>query len=135
LQEAVLSDHFIQPEFSINYTDHQYEVTCNVQLPANLIPISNNECESPMFFQHGSNFYIWKKPEDILLVEQFLPTGKLIIAEKDWSEKLTSFILPISKNYPVHFANVKKEEVKDVKPELKILLKEKGEYPAFSTSF
>lgn len=135
LQEAVLSDHFIQPEFSINYNHHQYEVSCNVQLPSTLISISNNECESPMFFQHGANFYIWKKPEDILLVEKFLPSGKLIIAEQDWSEQLTSFILPISKNYPVHFANVKKEEVKDVKPELKILLKEKGEYLLFQPVF
>lgn len=135
LQEAVLSDHFIQPEFSINYNNQQYEVSCNVQLPSTLIAISNNECESPMFFQHGSNFYIWKKPEDILLVEQFLPTGKLTISEQDWSQQLTSFILPISKNYPVHFANVKKEEVKDVKPELKILLKEKGEYLLFQPVF
>lgn len=135
LQEAVLSNHYIQPEFSINYNDHQYEVTCNVQLPSTLISISNNECESPMFFQHGANFYIWKKPEDILLVEKFLPSGKFTIAEKDWSEQLTSFILPISKNYPVHFANVKKEEVKEVKPELKILLKEKGEYLLFQPVF
>jgi len=135
LQEAVLSDHYIQPEFSINYNNNQYEVSCNVQLPSALISISNNECESPMLFQHGTNFYIWKKPEDILLVEKFLPSGKLNIAEQDWSEQLTSFILPISKNYPVHFANVKKEEVKDVKPELKILLKEKGEYLLFQPVF
>jgi non-specific serine/threonine protein kinase len=48
---------------------------------------------------------------------------------------LQEFILPLSKEYGVHFANVKKEEVKDAKPELKILLKEKGEYLLFQPVF
>jgi SNF2 family DNA or RNA helicase len=135
LQEALLSDHFIQPEFSINYNNQQYEVTCNVQLPAKAFAINENECESTMFFQQGANFYIWKKPEDILLVEQFLPTGKKIIAEQDWAQQLTDFILPLSRTHSVHFANVKKEEIKDAKPELKLLLKEKGEYLLFQPVF
>ncbi len=135
LQAAQLSDHFIQPDFSINYHNQQYEVTCNVQLPAKAIAINENECESSMFFQQGANFYIWKKPEDILLVEQFLPTGKKIITEQDWAQQLTDFILPLSRTHSVHFANVKKEEIKDAKPELKLLLKEKGEYMLFQPVF
>ena len=41
------------------------------------------------------------------------------------------FILPLSREFNVHFGNVQKEEVKDVKPEVKVLLKEKGEYLLF----
>ncbi|WP_439505226.1 DEAD/DEAH box helicase [Sediminibacterium sp.] len=135
LQEAQLSDHFIQPEFSINYINQQYEVNCHVQLPTKAFAISENECESSMFFQQGANFYIWKKTEDILLIEQFLPTGKRIIHEQDWAQQLTNFILPLSRTHSVHFANVKKEEIKDAKPELKLLLKEKGEYLLFQPVF
>ncbi len=135
LVQATLSDHFIQPEFTINYQHQQYEVSCNIQLPSAIINISENGCEAPMFFQHGAVFYIWKKPEDILLVEKFLPTGKIVIPEQDWARQLTEFILPVSRTHPVHFANVKKEEIKDAKPELKILLKEKGEYLLFQPVF
>jgi SNF2 family DNA or RNA helicase len=135
LVQVALSDHFIQPEFTINYQHQQYEVSCNIQLPSAIINISENGCEAPMFFQHGTVFYIWKKPEDILLVEKFLPTGKIVIPEQDWARQLTEFILPVSRTHPVHFANVKKEEIKDAKPELKILLKEKGEYLLFQPVF
>lgn len=135
LVQANLSDYFIQPEFIINYNNQQYEVSCNIQLPSSVINISDNGCESPIFFQHGSVFYIWKKSEDILLIEKFLPTGKIIISEQDWAQQLADFILPISKSHLVHFANVKKEEIKDAKPELKILLKEKGEYLLFQPVF
>lgn len=135
LIQAVLSDHFVQPEFTIHYNNQEYEVSCNIQLPSAIINISENACEASIFFQHGSVFYIWKKPEDILLVERFLPTGKIIIPEQDWAKQLSDFILPISRTHPVHFANVKKEEIKDAKPELKILLKEKGEYLLFQPVF
>jgi non-specific serine/threonine protein kinase len=135
LVQGRLSDHFIHPEFSIQYNQQQYEITCQVQLPTGLVPIHENACTSAMFFQYGNQFYIWKKPEDILLVEPFILTGKKLIPEQDWAEQLTNFILPLSKNYPVHFANVKKEDIKDAKPELKILLKEKGEYLLFQPVF
>jgi len=43
--------------------------------------------------------------------------------------------MPLSKEYHVHFNNVQKEEVKDIKPEWKIQLKEKGDYLLFQPIF
>ena len=135
LEQASLSDQFISPEFEISYTNNQYIVDCRIKLPTGELNISDNLNDSHFLFQHEQQFFIWKKPEDILLVEKFLPTGKLVIEPENWSKQLQDFILPLSKEYGVHFTNVKKEEVKDAKPELKILLKEKGEYLLFQPIF
>ena len=135
LEQVSLSDHYISPEFEVNYKNGHYTVDCRVKLPLADLNITENACDSHFLFQYHQHFFIWKKAEDILLIEKFLPTGKMLIEAKDWSSKLQEFILPLSKEYAVHFTNVKKEEVKDAKPDLKILLKEKGEYLLFQPVF
>ena len=97
--------------------------------------ISENESESALLFQSHNQFFTWQRSEDIMLVERFLPTGKISIAAENWAVQLQQFILPLSKEYNVHFTNVQKEEVKDIRPEVKILLKEKGDYLLFQPVF
>ncbi|MEI6263928.1 MAG: SNF2-related protein [Sphingobacteriia bacterium] len=135
LEQASFSDHFISPEFEISYINNQYIIDCRIKLPLADLNITDNGSSSHFLFQYLQQFFIWKKAEDILLVEKFLPSGKMVIEAENWSKQLQEFILPLSKEYGVHFTNVKKEEVKDAKPELKILLKEKGDYLLFQPIF
>jgi superfamily II DNA or RNA helicase len=135
LEQASFSDYFISPELEISYNNNQYTVDCRVKLPLADLNITENAANAHFLFQYHQQFFIWKKAEDILLVEKFLPSGKMVIEAKDWSQQLQEFILPLSKEYGVHFTNVKKEEVKDARPELKILLKEKGDYLLFQPIF
>ena len=55
--------------------------------------------------------------------------------KEEWSKKLVDFILPLSKEYIVHFGNVRKDELKDVKPEVKLMLRERGDYLLFQPVF
>ena len=126
---------FISPEFEVNYANGKYEVDCRVKLPLADLNISDNETESAILFQYNNQFYTWKRAEDIMLVEKFLPAGKISIPAEDWAAQLQQFILPLSKEYNVHFTNVQKEEIKDAKPEIKIMLKEKGDYLLFQPVF
>lgn len=135
LKQAELMQQFISPEFEVNYTNGRYEVDCRVKLPLADLNISDNESESALLFQYHDQFFTWQRAEDINLVEKFLPVGKISIAAEDWAVQLQQFILPLSKEYNVHFTNVQKEEVKDCKPEVKVLLKEKGEYLLFQPVF
>ncbi len=135
LKQAELMQQFISPEFEVNYTNGRYEVDCRVKLPLADLNISDNESESALLFQYHDQFFTWQRAEDINLVEKFLPAGKISIAAEDWAVQLQQFILPLSKEYNVHFTNVQKEEVKDCKPEVKVLLKEKGEYLLFQPVF
>jgi superfamily II DNA or RNA helicase len=135
LLPAELMEQFISPEFEVNYINGRYEVDCRVKLPLADLNISENESESALLFQYHNQFFTWQRSEDIGLVEKFLPTGKISITPENWAAKLQQFILPLSKEYNVHFTNVQKEEVKDARPEVKILLKEKGEYLLFQPVF
>lgn len=135
LLQAELMQLFISPEFEVNYANGSYEVDCRVKLPLADLNISDNESESALLFQYHNQFFTWQRSEDINLVEKFLPTGKISIAAEDWAVQLQQFILPLSKEYNVHFTNVQKEEIKDCKPEVKVLLKEKGEYLLFQPVF
>ncbi|MFX8782206.1 hypothetical protein ABTM76_20300, partial [Acinetobacter baumannii] len=79
----------------------QYIIDCRVKLPLADLNITDNECESPFFFQYHQQFFIWKKPEDILVVEKFMPAGRIVISQDDWASQLQSFVLPLSKEYNV----------------------------------
>jgi non-specific serine/threonine protein kinase len=135
LQKAELVTDFISPEFEVSYTNGRYEVDCRIKLPLADLNISENECSSTLLFRYHDQFFTWQRPEDIMLVEKFLPGGKIQIAAEEWAMQLQQFLLPLSKEYQVHFTNVQKEEVKDIKPEVKVMLKEKGDYLLFQPVF
>ncbi len=135
LLPAELSVQFISPEFEVSYANGKYIVDCRIKLPLADLNIAENESESSLIFQSHNQFYTWKRPEDIMQVEKFMPSGKIEIAAEDWSRQLLQFVMPLSKEYQVHFNNVKKEEIKDLQPEWKIQLKEKGDYLLFQPIF
>ena len=135
LQEATLSINFISPELFISYANGEYEVSCNVRTPMGISNVKENEISSSLLFQQEDQFFIWQKPEDVLLVEKFLPSGSIIIQENDWNNRLQDFIVPLTKEYQVHFSNIQKEDVRDSKPEIKVFLKEKGDYLLFQPVF
>jgi len=132
---AEISQEFISPEFEVGYANGFYTVDCRVKLPLADLNIAENESESALLFQYQNQFYTWKRAEDIMQVEKFLPTGKIQIPAAEWGVQLQQFLMPLSKEYHVHFTNVQKEEVKDIKPDWKILLKEKGDYLLFQPVF
>jgi len=135
LAHAELSAEKITLEFNVNYKDAAYEVECRAKLPLVDLNINENESETPLFFQYQNHFYTWDRTEDIMLMQKFLPAGKMVIDAHTWTKQLQQFILPLAKEYNVHFGNLKKEEVRDVKPEMKVLLKERGDYLVFQPVF
>jgi non-specific serine/threonine protein kinase len=135
LEIAVLSNQYIQPQFSIAYKNKSYEISCYVKLLNTVVPLEENAIESPLVFQHENTFYLWQKTEDVLLAERFLNYGKISIAEEDWNKQLLEFILPLTKQYDVQFSGVQKEELKNLRPEMRLLIKEKGDYLLFQPFF
>jgi non-specific serine/threonine protein kinase len=67
LIRAELSGHYIAPEFSINYLENNYEVECRVKLPLAELNITENESETPLFFQYHNQFYTWQRTEDVMI--------------------------------------------------------------------
>ncbi len=135
LHKIHLSDDPASLQFNISFVDGSYEVACMVKLSHEEVSLANNEVESPFIFAHDDSYYLYKKPEDVLIVEKFVKTGKQVISADNWSKQLQDYILPLAKEYNVHFSNVKREDIKDLKPEVKLMLKEKGDYLVFQPLF
>ena len=130
-----LSDQPAELQFTVSFNEDVYEIACIVKVNHLAIPIQQNESLSPVLFAEDNTFYLYKKADDVLLAEKFLPGGKMIINATQWPQKLHDFILPLAKEYHVHFENVKREEVKDIKPDTRLLLKERGDYLVFQPVF
>ncbi len=135
LLSAELMPTPIKPEFEVSYTKGQYEVACRVKLPLADLSIADNECTSPLLFKYHQQFFTWQRSEDITILEKFLPAGTIKVPAAEWGAYLQQFILPLSKDYHVHFGNVQKEELRDLRPEVKVMLREKGEYLLFQPVF
>ena len=135
LKKVHLSEEPAKLNFNIDFIKGAFEVTCFVKANHIEIPVSQNESTSPLLFLLNETFFLYEKPKDVLLAEKFLPSGKMIITQNDWSRELHDFILPLAKEYNVQFNNVKREDIKDIKPEVQLLLREKGEYLLFQPIF
>ncbi len=136
LVQGEFSSTFITPSFYISVADGFFTIECLVKLPFAELGIQENECSSPLLFQYHEQFFTWEKVEDVAIVNQFLPNGILKIQANEWETTLQSLVLPLSKDYKVNFGNLEREEIKDVLPECKLVLQEKGDYlildPIFS---
>jgi non-specific serine/threonine protein kinase len=135
LQPANFSLNFITPEFTVTHINGAYEISCTIRTPMGEKNIAENQISSSLIFQAEDQFFIWAKQEDVALVEKFMPAGKMVINGADWIKKLDEFVLPLSREYNVQFSNVQKEEVRDIKPDVKMVLKEKGDYLLFQPVF
>ncbi|HVX26454.1 MAG TPA: DEAD/DEAH box helicase, partial [Parafilimonas sp.] len=135
LEAAVLSNQYVQPQFTVTHNNNLYEVRCSVKLLDAVVPLEENAIASPLVFQHENTFYLWQKTEDVLLAERFLIDGKISITEENWGKQLAEFILPLTKNYDVQFSGIQKEEVKNIRPEMRLMIKEKGDYLVFQPFF
>lgn len=135
LRQAITSAKFLSPEFNVTFKDDHYEIECYTRTEIGELNVAENDHDSSLVLQSGNHFFLWDKAEHITLIEKFLPSGKMIIEKDEWTKQLATFVLPLAKEYTVHFANLRKEEIKDVKPEVKLLLKEKGDYLLFEPVF
>ena len=135
IETAILSNQYIQPQFTIAHNNNAYEISCQVKLLNSVVALSENAIASPLVFQHESTFYLWQRTEDVLLAEKFLNGGKISIAEENWNKQLADFILPLTKQYDVQFSGIQKEEIKNIRPEMRLMIKEKGDYLLFQPFF
>jgi non-specific serine/threonine protein kinase len=135
LQQAITSSKFIVPEFTVRFEGDHYEIECFTRTEIGNLSVADNEHDSALLFQSGNHFFLWEKAEHIILIEKFLPSGKMIVSPEDWNKQLAELVLPLAKDYAVHFENLRKEEIRDIKPEVKLLLKEKGDYLLFEPVF
>lgn len=135
LKEVTVSSQFIAPVFKVFAKNGHFEITCTAKLHGQTVSLNENECSSSLFFLHDEVLYLWEKPEDVLQAEKFIKQGNIQLSKDDWAEKMHKVILPLTKEYNVEFDKTLTREVKNVAPEIKLQLQEKGDYLVFQPIF
>lgn len=135
LVEIALSSQTISPVFKVIAVDENFELTCTVKMDLQLVPLNNNEWNSPLLYLYNHNFYQWEKTEDVLQAEKYFNRKKVILTKQNWNEQLQTTILPLTKEYKVEFDKSLIKEVKDGEPYVKLMLIEKGDYLMFQPVF
>ncbi|MDE1192508.1 MAG: SNF2-related protein, partial [Arachidicoccus sp.] len=113
--------------FEVKSTQDGYDVECYAETLLGNKRIDDNEMSGTFIFQIENQFYLWQNAEDALLADKFSSSGKIVF-EKGKENELYDFVLPLSKNYKVNFTGIAQDVLKDIEPEVRINLSEKGEY-------
>lgn len=135
LVDAELSANPVAPLFKVTTNGEELELTCQVKLNGQTIPVRKNECDSNLLFLHDGVLHIWQKPEDAMQVAKFQREGNLKLNKGNWAEKMKQVILPLTKEYQVEFDKSLIREIKSVNPEIRLNLMEKGDYLVFQPVF
>lgn len=135
LKGVAVSSQFIAPVFKVLAKSAHFEIACTAKLRGETVSLSENECSCSLFFLYNDVLYLWEKPEDVLQAEKFIQKGNIKLSKEDWAEKMQKVILPLTKEYAVEFDKSLTREVKNVAPEIKLQLQEKGDYLVFQPIF
>jgi non-specific serine/threonine protein kinase len=135
LQPIGIATDPITPHFKIGLQKNNYEIRCYVKINGQTVDITQNEAKSGVLFVYNNNIYLWNRQEDIVLAEKFFAKGKIIIDKAAWQDQMRNFVLPLTREYHVEFADDLIKEVREGNPDKRLLLQEKGDYLIFQPIF
>src|SRR5688572_859131 len=135
LQQMSVSGEAIKPSFDIIKTNGFIEIKATVNAGGLMLDLKNNEAGTPLFYLYNHQLFVWKDQPASEVVENFFPAVSKKTSISDWSEVLQKQVLPLTKEYKVHFDKSLLQEIKDGKPEISLYLAEKGDYLLFQPVF
>jgi non-specific serine/threonine protein kinase len=130
-----LSAETIVPTFAIGHGEKGWTVRCHVRIDDEQVEVSENGWSNAALFLRDGVFYNWERQDDILLGEYYMENGTKVIPNDQWPALLQQYILPLTRQYRVTFTPGLVKEIKDVVPEIRVQLQEKGEYLVFNPIF
>ncbi len=125
----------IVPAFKIFSVNGHFEISCHISLNENEIAVEKNETVCSLFFLQNNLISLWEKHDDVLQIETFLKDGNVKLSKENWEQQMQKTVIPLTKEYKVEFEKNLIKEVKSGKPDIKLMLLEKGDYLVFQPVF
>lgn len=135
LRPIQLVEETATPIFHVQSGDGKIEITCKAQVNGAEVPLQENEWNSYLLFKYADTLYNWSKQEDVLEADRFALNKTQVVEMEDWPDYLQKHLIPLTREYKVQFAENLVQKIKDVEPEMKVLLQEKGDYLLFVPVF
>ena len=120
-------------EFTVSPSGNEQLMESQVILDQEKVKLSENQWGSNLLFLYDKTFYLWEKPEHVLIAEKF--RNILHIPNSGWPALLKEMVLPLSNDYKVSFDPSLIKETKEGQPDISIMLIEKGDYLLFQPVF
>ncbi|HKP32502.1 MAG TPA: SWIM zinc finger family protein, partial [Chitinophagaceae bacterium] len=98
LKPAMFNADALVPKFAVKIEGEQVVMYCTAKTNGTTLQLSDNSVDGTLLFFNDDVIYQWDKESDILLVEKFLPNGKLVFKKDEWPEQLVKFVLPLTKH-------------------------------------
>lgn len=128
-----LSNEPISPAFKVQADGDHFKLVCLIRINGRSYSLEQNESSSNLVFQQANTLYLWKKPEDVITAERFCSGIRL--TNSNWAQQLREMVLPLANDYQVEFDKSLIKEIRNVSPEVKVRLVEKGDYLVFQPAY
>ncbi|MFT3902585.1 MAG: SNF2-related protein [Niabella sp.] len=135
LEQIDVFEEPVEVQFFVDKLDDGYSIDCMLRPGGTLHGAEENESDSPLVFLYNHQLYFFKDIEDIALIEKFLPDGKMTVKKDEWPAVMHHILLPLAQTHQVEFDSAIVQTLKNIDPEIKVVLKEKGDYLVFNPVF
>ena len=106
----------------------QVEVKSFVRIGTNRIPLEKNTIESGLLFIYENVAYTFRQQPDAAMADKLLTQGPWKIEQADWQHTLENELLPMSKQYNIHFHPKLLKEESGILPKMRLYMQEQGEF-------
>lgn len=135
LEPITLSKRHLRPFFELKQAKNKWEWNAYVKPDSGHLSLSDNDWHTPVLILHNHIVYVWEKPEDAQLVYERSTKHSKAISQQALSQFLREEALPIARSYHVDFDATLIHEIKSGDPDIKLQLKENGDYLVFQPVF
>ena len=135
LEPITLSKRYLRPFFELKQAKNKWEWNAYVKPDSGHLSLSDNDWPTPVLILHNHTMYVWEKAEDAQLVYERSTKQQKAISQQALSQFLREEALPIARSYHVDFDATLIREIKSGDPDIKLHLKENGDYLVFQPVF
>jgi len=125
LEPIAISDRYAHPQLEVSKQGDHYEVLLQWIIDHSATDYEDVELLNAALVMHHHTVYAIGHLDEIKIVEQFLPDGKMIISAANWPNVLKNTLMPWSKELHVHFKEELIDYVEKVRPSCIVYLQEK----------
>lgn len=125
----------IHPQLSISKKGKKYTIALQLQIDGRAVSYKDVKQLNPALFQYDYRLFCLSSMAELQIAEEFMPDGKIEVAETDWSNYLESTIMQWSKVIHVHFADDLVQTIDKIKPTYHLYLQEREQVLVLRPAF
>lgn len=122
-----ISERQARPAFSVVSSPGGMRLHCLVSLGDETFPIEENETGSPLVFLRERVLYLFEGKNDPFVIDEYMQPGGKEISADEWPAYLEERLLPLSREYRVHFEDDLFREKSGIQPRCCIRVSELGD--------